>query len=71
VVVRGLSIELTPEIIGKITTPPLGVPWRKEDIGHMEEKIKEMGKEMSSLRDIEAIMKAQLQAQNAWLKGKL
>jgi len=28
-----------------------------EDIGHMEEKLKEMGKELSSLRDKEAIMK--------------
>lgn len=26
VVVKGLSIELTPEIIGRITTLPLGVP---------------------------------------------
>ena len=33
VVVRGLSIELTPELISKITTLLLGVPWRKEDKG--------------------------------------
>ena len=39
-----------------------------EDIGHMEQKLKEMGKELSSLRDREAIMKAQLEAENAWLK---
>ena len=30
---------------------------RVEDIGHMEEKLKEMGRELSSLRDREAIMK--------------
>lgn len=29
-----------------------------EDIGHMEKKFKEMGKELSSLRDKEAMMKA-------------
>ena len=33
IVVRGLSIELTPELISRITTLPLGVPWRKEDKG--------------------------------------
>jgi len=33
IVVRGLSIELTPELIRRITTLPLGVHWRKEDKG--------------------------------------
>jgi len=33
VVVRGLSIELILELISRITTLPLGVPWRKEDKG--------------------------------------
>ena len=42
-----------------------------EDIGHMEEKLKEMGKELSSLRDIEAITKNRLEAKNEWLKGQL
>ena len=28
-----------------------------QDIGHMEEKLKEMGRKLGSLRDIEAIMK--------------
>jgi len=32
-VVRGLPIELTPELINRVTTLPLGVPWRKEDKG--------------------------------------
>ena len=32
-----------------------------EDIGHMDEKLKEMGRELSSLRDREAIMKNQLE----------
>jgi len=40
-----------------------------DDIGHMEEKLKEMGRELSSLRDREAIMKTQLEAENSWLKG--
>lgn len=40
-----------------------------EDVGHVEEKLKEMGKELSSIRDREAIMKAQLEENNAWLRG--
>jgi len=42
-----------------------------EDIGHMEEKLKEMGRELSRLRDREAIMKNQLETENAWLRGQL
>jgi len=33
IVVRGLSIELTPKLINIVTTLPPGVPWRKEDKG--------------------------------------
>jgi len=33
IVVRGLSIELTPMLINKVTTLPLGIPWRKQDKG--------------------------------------
>ena len=33
-VVNGLSLEITPEVIGRITTLPLGFPWRKEDKGN-------------------------------------
>jgi len=33
VVVRGLSIDLTPELISIITTLPLGLPWRNKDKG--------------------------------------
>jgi len=36
-----------------------------KDIGHMEEKLKEMGKELSGLRDREAIMRDQLERENA------
>lgn len=36
VVVRGLSINLTLELIRKITTLPLGVPWRKEYKGNSQ-----------------------------------
>lgn len=42
-----------------------------EDIGHMEEKLKEMGRELSSLRDKGEMMKSQLEAENAWLRGQL
>lgn len=31
ILVRGLSIYLTPELISKVTTLPLWIPWRKED----------------------------------------
>ena len=33
VMVRGLSIELTPELISRVTTLSLGVRWRKKDKG--------------------------------------
>jgi len=33
-VVKCLLVEITPEVIGKITTLPLGLPWRKEDKGN-------------------------------------
>jgi len=42
-----------------------------ENVGKMEEKLKEMGKELSSLRDRESIMKNQLEIENAWLRGQL
>lgn len=31
IVVKGLSVEITLEVISRITTLPLGLPWRKED----------------------------------------
>jgi len=37
----------------------------------MEENLKEMGKELSGLRDREAIMRDQLERENAWLRGQL
>lgn len=40
-----------------------------EEIGHMEDKFKEMGIELSGLRDREAIMRNQLEIENAWLRG--
>lgn len=33
IVVRGLSIDLTRELINKVTTLPLGVQWRKDEKG--------------------------------------
>jgi len=33
VVIRGLTIDLIPKLISRVTTLPLGVPWRKEDKG--------------------------------------
>ena len=29
IVIRGLTIDLTPEFINIVTTLPLGIPWRK------------------------------------------
>ena len=40
-------------------------------IGHREEKKKEIGKEISGLRDKEEIMRDQLERENAWLRGQL
>lgn len=37
----------------------------------MEDKLKEMGKELSALRDREAIMRDQLEKENSWLRGQL
>ena len=37
----------------------------------MEENLKEMGKELSGLRDREAIMRDQLERENSWLRGQL
>jgi len=36
-----------------------------EYVGHIEEKLKEMGKELSSIRVREEMMKAQLEPKNA------
>jgi len=33
VLVRGLTIDLTPKLISRVTTLPLGITWRKEDKG--------------------------------------
>jgi len=42
-----------------------------EDVGHMEEKFQEMGRELSNTRDREEIMKSHLEAENTWLRKKL
>lgn len=42
-----------------------------EDVGHMEEKLQEMGRELSSIRDREKMMKSQLEAENTWLRKQL
>ena len=31
VTIRGLSIEITPEFISRVTTLPLGLPWSKDE----------------------------------------
>lgn len=31
IIVIGLNIDLTPELISRVTTLPLGIPWIKED----------------------------------------
>ena len=42
-----------------------------EDIGHMENKLREMGKELSMVRHTESIRRAQLEAENEMLKKQL
>jgi len=39
-----------------------------EDIGHMENKLNEMGRELSALRDREAITKNHLEKENEILR---
>jgi len=41
-----------------------------EDIGHMEEKLREMDRELSSLRDREAITRSHLENENELLRRK-
>jgi len=42
-----------------------------EDIGHMEEKLMEMDRELSALRDREAITRSHLENENELLRRKL
>lgn len=42
-----------------------------EDIGHMEKKLREMGKELSMVRHTESIRRAQLEVENEMLKKQL
>jgi len=42
-----------------------------EDVGHMEENLLEMGRELSRIRDKERVMKSQLEAENTWLRRKV
>jgi len=42
-----------------------------EDVGHMEGKLQEMSREFSIIRDKEAMMKSQLEAENTWIRGQL
>ena len=42
-----------------------------EDIGHMENKLREMGKELSDLRDREAITRSHLETENELLRRQL
>jgi len=42
-----------------------------EDVSHMEEKLQDMGREPSSIRDREAMMKSQLEAENTWLRRQI
>lgn len=42
-----------------------------EDVSHMEEKLLEMGRELSRIRDRERVMKSQLEAENTWLRRQV
>ena len=42
-----------------------------EYVGHMEEKLQEMGRELNSIRDREKMVKSQLEVENTWLRKKL
>ena len=42
-----------------------------EDVGFIGEKVLEMGKKLSELREKESTMREQLQEENRWLREKL
>jgi len=42
-----------------------------EDIGHMENKFREMGRKLSAIRHREAIRRSQLERENELLRRKL
>ena len=42
-----------------------------EDVGHMENKLREMGRELSALRDREAITRSHLENENEILRRQL
>ena len=42
-----------------------------EDVGHMENKLREMSKELSTLRDWEAITRSHLENENEILRRQL
>ena len=42
-----------------------------EDIGHMENKLREVGKELSTIRHTEGIRRSHLEPENEMLKKKL
>jgi len=42
-----------------------------EDVDHMENKLKEMGRELSAVRHREAIARSQLQTENELLRKQL
>jgi len=42
-----------------------------EDIGHMENKLREMGKELSTIRHREAIRRSHLEEENEMLRKQL
>ena len=42
-----------------------------EDVSHMEDKLQEMGRELGSIRDKEAMLKSQLEDENIWLRRQL
>lgn len=42
-----------------------------EDVGYMEEKLLEMGKVLSRIRDRERVMKSQLEVENTWLRRRV
>lgn len=41
-----------------------------EDVGHMENKLREMGRNLSALRDKEAIIGSHLENENEILRGQ-
>ena len=66
-----LFFELEKERVRTHTWMQIAKSKWVEDIGHMENKLREMGKELSMVRHTESVRRTQLEVENEMLKKQL